>query len=113
MIFFECLTFCIQETHKRLLIQTVKTQMKCCIMLHFIRVYTVCKCKKDLQTKNTIFFYNYNLTPLDMYNGLSQVYCIKAEERIGLIFDFYFTLSSEINAYQKQIKVISITSEMI
>ena len=26
---------------------------------------------------------------------------------------FYFILSSEINAYQKQIKVISITSEMI
>ena len=25
-------------------------------MLHFIRVYTVCKGKKDLQTKNTIFF---------------------------------------------------------
>ena len=27
--------------------------------------------------------------------------------------DIYFILSSEINAYQKQIKVISITSEMI
>ena len=26
---------------------------------------------------------------------------------------FYFILSSEINAYQKQIKVISVTSEMI
>ena len=26
---------------------------------------------------------------------------------------FYFVLSSEINAYQKQIKVISITSELI
>ena len=26
---------------------------------------------------------------------------------------FYFILSSEFNAYQKQIKVISITSEMI
>ena len=26
--------------------------------------------------KNTIFFENYNLTHLDMYNGLSQVYCI-------------------------------------
>ena len=29
----------------------VKTQMICCIMQHFIRVYTVCICKKDLQTK--------------------------------------------------------------
>ena len=29
------------------------------------------------------------------------------------IVNIYFILSSEINAYQKQIKVISITSEMI
>ena len=36
----------------------------------------------NLQTKNTIFFENYNLTPLDMYNGLSQVYCNKQEGRI-------------------------------
>ena len=28
-------------------------------------------------------------------------------------FLFYFILSSEINAYQKQLKVISVTSEMI
>ena len=34
---------------------------------------------------------------------------------INLSYTFYFLLSSEINAYmyQKQIKVISITSEMI
>ena len=56
--------------------------MKCCIMRHFIRVYTVCKGKKDFQTKNTIVFEKYNLTPLYMYNGLSQVYCIKPEGRI-------------------------------
>ena len=31
---------------------------------------------------NTIYFENYNFTPLDMYNGLSQVYCIKPEGRI-------------------------------
>ena len=31
---------------------------------------------------NTIFFFNYNQTPLDMYNGLFQVYCIKPEGRI-------------------------------
>ena len=63
------LTLCIQETPKLVLFQLVKTQMKCSIMLHFIRVYSVCKGKKDLQTKkyNTyIFFLNYNLTPLDM-----------------------------------------------
>ena len=35
------ITLCIQETPKWVLLQTVKTQMKCSIMLHFIRVYTV------------------------------------------------------------------------
>ena len=29
-----------------------------------------------------IFFENYNLTPLEMYNGLSQIYRIKPEGRI-------------------------------
>ena len=38
-------TLCIRETLKPVLWQTVKTQMKCSIMLHFIRVYTVCKGK--------------------------------------------------------------------
>ena len=32
-----------------------------------------CLCKK-----NFIFFFNYNLTPLDMYNGLSQIFCFKS-----------------------------------
>ena len=32
------------------------------------------------------FFKNYNLTPLDMYNGLSQVYCIKLEGKYPLVF---------------------------
>ena len=27
------------------------------------------------------FFYNYNLTPLDIYNGSSQVYCIRQKGR--------------------------------
>ena len=51
-------------------------------MLHFIRVCTVCKGKKDIQTKEYILFSKYNLTHLDMYNGLSQVYCIIPEGRI-------------------------------
>ena len=39
-------------------------------MLHFIRVNTVCKGKKDLQKKDyNIFFENYNLTSLDIYIG--------------------------------------------
>ena len=67
-------TLCIQEAPKRVIFQTVKTQMKCSIMLHFIRVYTVCIDKKKIfRQKISIFFENYNLTPLDMYNGLYQI----------------------------------------
>ena len=47
------------------------------LKLHFIRVYTVCKVKK-----NTMSFENYNLAPLKLYNGLSQVYCIKPDRLI-------------------------------
>ena len=36
------LIFYMWETPKWVLLQTVKTQMKCCIMRYFIRVYTVC-----------------------------------------------------------------------
>ena len=32
--------------------------------------------------KITIFFESYNLTPLDVYNGLTQVYRIRLEGRI-------------------------------
>ena len=39
---FTLLTHCIQKTLKQVLWQTVKTQMKCTTMLHFIRVCTVC-----------------------------------------------------------------------
>ena len=48
------LTLCIRETPKRVHLRTVKTLMKCSIILHFIRVYTV-KVKKILRQKNTIF----------------------------------------------------------
>ena len=51
-------TFVLRKLLKEyLLLQTVKTQMKYDIMLPFIWVYTVCKRKKDLQTKETIFFF--------------------------------------------------------
>ena len=50
------LTLCIREAPKWVLLQTVKTEMKCSIMLHLIRVYTVCKGKKDLQTKEYNIF---------------------------------------------------------
>ena len=37
--------------------------MKFSIMLHFIRIYTVCKeLKKIFRQKNTIYFEKYNLT---------------------------------------------------
>ena len=49
--------------------------MKCSIM------FDLYLDKKDLHTKEYFFFY-YNLTPLDMYNGLSHIYCIKPEGRI-------------------------------
>ena len=39
------------------------------------------KVKMIFRQKNRIFFENYNLTHLDMYNGLSKVYCIKPEGR--------------------------------
>ena len=46
-------------------------------MLHFIMVYTVCKGEKLSSREFNIFLKNYNLIPLDMYNGLSPFYCIK------------------------------------
>ena len=49
------------------ILQTVKNQMKCSIMLHFIRDCTVCEGKKIFRQKNTIFFENYKLTPLDNF----------------------------------------------
>ena len=45
----QCLTLFILDTGKQVLFQTVKTQMKCCIMRHFIRVCTVCQDKNNLQ----------------------------------------------------------------
>ena len=48
--FSNLLNLSIRESPKQVLLQTMKTQMKCSIMLHFIRVYTVCKGKKDKWT---------------------------------------------------------------
>ena len=78
-------TLCIWETPKQVLLQTVKTQMKCSKMLHFFGVYTV-KVKNIFRQKNTmlLFFFKYNLTPLDIHNGPTQVYCIKPEDSISI-----------------------------
>ena len=46
-------------------------------------LHCLVKVKKIFRQNSTIFFsYNLTVTPLDMYNGLSQVYCITLEERI-------------------------------
>ena len=74
------LILCKKETPKQALLKTVKIQMKCHIMRHFIRVYTVSKGKKIFRQKITTFE-NYNLTTLDIYNGLSQVYNIITKGR--------------------------------
>ena len=50
-------------------------------MQHFDRVYTV-KLKKFFRQMKTIFFESYILTPLGVYNVLSQVSCIKPEGKI-------------------------------
>ena len=61
---------------KQVLLQPVKTQIKCHIMGHFIRAYTV-KVKIYSDKKYIIFFKNYNMMPPDMYNGLSHIFCMK------------------------------------
>ena len=33
------------------------------------------------------FFENYSWTPLDLYNGLSQVYCIKTRRKNLLVYE--------------------------
>ena len=72
---------CIRETPKQVLLQIVKIQMKYSTMLHFIRSTLFVKVKKIFRLKNT-FFFKFNTTPLDMYDGLFQVYYIKPEGRI-------------------------------
>ena len=52
-----------QETPKCVLWQTAKTQMKCSMMLHFIRVCTVYLDKIDLQREKILFFRIKLVTP--------------------------------------------------
>ena len=42
---------------------------------------------KKIRQKNKKFFLNYNLIPLDMYNGLSIVYHIKLERKNPLVYE--------------------------
>ena len=52
-----------------------------CVNNHY-RKFEYKGIKKIFRQKDTIFFENFKLTPLVIYNGLSLVYCIKPERRI-------------------------------
>ena len=88
MLFFlpfitSAFTLCIRETPIMpilVLLQTVKAQMKYRIISSGSSLFVLGK--MSASDKSTIFFERFNLTPLDMYNGPSQVYCIKPERRI-------------------------------
>ena len=56
--------------------------------------------KKIFRQKNTIFFENFNLTPLDMYNGLSQVYYTKREGCKGLKNTVTYSIESSVDPDQ-------------
>ena len=74
------LAFFILDIGKQVLWQTVKTQMKCCIRQHFIRVCTVCyKDKNNLQgQKKHHFIESLTSNPLKyLYkNGQIHTCCI-------------------------------------
>ena len=53
ILFNTLLALCRLETPKCVLLQTVKTQMKCHIMWHFIRVCTVCQDKTNLPRESS------------------------------------------------------------
>ena len=83
------LTLCVRETLKLVILHIVKTRIKRLIMhnaafhqgLHSLSRLKRSSDKKKIQYFFYLFF-NYNLTPLYMYTGLSQVCCIKEEGRI-------------------------------
>ena len=50
-----------------------------------------CQCKTDLQTKEYNIYFNYNGTPLDIYNGLSQVNKVVCPAGLEVLF-FYLNL---------------------
>ena len=68
-------TLCIQEAPKQVLFANSDDPDESIISGSTLFV----KVTKIFRQKKTISFENYNPTSLDMYNGLSQVYCIKPE----------------------------------
>ena len=64
------LNICTLENSKQVLWQTVKTKMKCSIMLHFIRVLVHYLTRQNQSTKKEINnFGNSNMSPLNIHNG--------------------------------------------
>ena len=55
------LTFCILVAPECVIWQTMKTQMKCRIKPHFIRVYTVCQDKTIFTERNAMLSVKGNL----------------------------------------------------
>ena len=75
------LALCIWEIPKRILLQQWRPRWNaacCCISSGSTLFVNV---KKIFRQKHLKLYY---LTPLDMYNWLSQIYCIKPEGRIHL-----------------------------
>ena len=64
--------------------------MKCSIMLHFIRVYTVCKDKNDLQTKRCNILYGFY--PLYMGNPYTDTFTNNADQDEMLHFIRVYTV---------------------
>ena len=67
----------------------------------------------------TQFAYKILCNTSSSFDTVDNFFATEGDTMVSILYeydldkDYYFILSSEINAYQKQIKVISITSEMI
>ena len=78
-IFKHNLSLFILDTNKQVLWQTVKTQMKCHKMWHFIRVCTVCEETQKQSSGTEIvksFYRNFDQQPLKIQEGQFHTYCI-------------------------------------
>ena len=80
----ENLTLWRPESHERLLLQTVKTQMKCRNMRHFIRVCTVFWDNFNLQRKNIVKIVTCDPTISIMMDHPDFIVCSFMENSIGL-----------------------------
>ena len=76
------ITLCLRETHKRSFANNEDQDKKLYNAVFLKGLHSLLR-NKDFQSK--IHFLNYNLTPIDKYNGLSLVRCInEKEESISL-----------------------------